>query len=259
MGRKSKEEGIYEYLWLIHFTVYLRLGQHCKATIIKKIHRKRILKINSYYRTTFKQMEKQRFRICWVPHNPHSTPIWVGLHFRPFPSSLIFLRKSLGNEQTVQTFPVIWVSEVWVPGGLWFSRLPTTRQDGRTDSPGAAELGDLWELRHLQAEDFVVTVGWQALWGEADRPFSFAGVLEVVGGASLVAQWQRICLPMQKTRVRSLICKDPTCQGATKPMGHNYWACALEPGNHFYWSLHALKPMPHNKRSDHNEKASQHN
>ena len=100
-------------------------------------------------------MEKQRFRICWVPHNPHSTPIWVGLHFRPFPSSLIFLRKSLGSEQTVQTFPVIWVSEVWVPGGLWFSRLPTTRQDGRTDSPGAAELGDLWELRHLQAEDFV--------------------------------------------------------------------------------------------------------
>ena len=36
MGRKSKEEGMCEYLWLIHFAVCLKLGQHCKATIIKK-------------------------------------------------------------------------------------------------------------------------------------------------------------------------------------------------------------------------------
>ena len=27
------------------------------------------------------------------------------------------------------------------------------------------------------------------------------------------------------------IWKDPTCWGATKPMCHNYWACALEPGS----------------------------
>ena len=45
-------------------------------------------------------------------------------------------------------------------------------------------------------------------------------------GASLVAQWLRICLPMQGTRVRSLIREDPTCRGATKPVRHNYWACA---------------------------------
>ena len=25
--------------------------------------------------------------------------------------------------------------------------------------------------------------------------------------------------------------EDPTCQGATKPVGHNYRACALEPGS----------------------------
>ena len=40
-------------------------------------------------------------------------------------------------------------------------------------------------------------------------------------GASLVAQWLRICLPMQGTRVRALIREDPTCRGATKPVHHN--------------------------------------
>ena len=40
--------------------------------------------------------------------------------------------------------------------------------------------------------------------------------------ASLVAQWLRICLPMQGTRVRALVWEDPTCRGATKPVRHNY-------------------------------------
>ena len=46
--------------------------------------------------------------------------------------------------------------------------------------------------------------------------------------ASLVVQWLRICLPMQETRVRALVWEDPTCRGATRPMSHNYWACASE-------------------------------
>ena len=45
-------------------------------------------------------------------------------------------------------------------------------------------------------------------------------------GASLVAQWLRIHLPMQGTRVRALVWEDPTCRGAAKPMRHNYWGCA---------------------------------
>ena len=28
---------------------------------------------------------------------------------------------------------------------------------------------------------------------------------------------------------------DPTCRRATKPMHHNYWDCALEPGSCSYW------------------------
>ena len=41
-------------------------------------------------------------------------------------------------------------------------------------------------------------------------------------GASLVAQWLRICLPMQGTRVRALVWEDPTCRGATGPVSHSY-------------------------------------
>ena len=41
-------------------------------------------------------------------------------------------------------------------------------------------------------------------------------------GTFLVAQWLRIRLPMQGTRVQSLVWEDPTCCGATKPVRHNY-------------------------------------
>ena len=40
--------------------------------------------------------------------------------------------------------------------------------------------------------------------------------------SSLVVQWLRICLPMQWTRVWSLVQKDPSCCGATKPASHSY-------------------------------------
>ena len=98
-------------------------------------------------------------------------------------------------------------------------------------------------------------------------------------GASLVAQWLRIHLPMQGTQVRALVWEDPTCCGATKPVCHNYWTWALEPMSHNYWSpcdlepthhnywAHALQllkpahlePMLCNKRSHHNEKLMHHN
>ena len=48
-------------------------------------------------------------------------------------------------------------------------------------------------------------------------------------GTSLVAQWLRILLPMQGTRVWALVPEDPTCCRATRPVCHNYWACALDP------------------------------
>ena len=44
--------------------------------------------------------------------------------------------------------------------------------------------------------------------------------------ASLVVQWLGVCLPVQGTRVQALVWGDPTCRGATRPMSHNYRACA---------------------------------
>ena len=41
-------------------------------------------------------------------------------------------------------------------------------------------------------------------------------------GTFLVAQWLRIRLPMQGTRVPALVREDPTCRRATKPVRHNY-------------------------------------
>ena len=46
--------------------------------------------------------------------------------------------------------------------------------------------------------------------------------IKTYGWASLVAQWLRICLLMQGTRVRALVWEDPTCHGAAGPVSHNY-------------------------------------
>ena len=56
--------------------------------------------------------------------------------------------------------------------------------------------------------------------------FSSGHFKKVKRGASLVAQWLRVCLPMQGTWVRALVWEDPTCRRATGPVSHNYWACA---------------------------------
>ena len=73
-------------------------------------------------------------------------------------------------------------------------------------------------------------------------------------GTSLVAQWLRIRLPMQGTRVRSLVREDPTCCGATKPVCHNYWACVLQ-----LLKPVCLEPVLRNKRSHRNEKPAHRN
>ena len=78
--------------------------------------------------------------------------------------------------------------------------------------------------------------------------------------ASLVAQWLRIHLPIQGTRVQALVREDPTCHKASKPVRYNYWPCALEPTSHSYWAHvpqllkpACLEPVLRNKRSHHNK------
>ena len=65
-------------------------------------------------------------------------------------------------------------------------------------------------------------------------------VLKDGAGASLVAQWLRICLPVQGTWVWSRIREDFTCCRATKLVCHNYWArvpktCALQQKKPLLW------------------------
>ena len=69
---------------------------------------------------------------------------------------------------------------------------------------------------------------WPSTLGQGERTHKNS-----ITRASLVAQWLRIRLPIQGTRVRSLAREE--CCGATKPVCHNYWACAVEPASHNYW------------------------
>ena len=43
-----------------------------------------------------------------------------------------------------------------------------------------------------------------------------------IEGTSLVAQWIGVPLPMQGTRLRSLVWEDSTCHGVTKAACHNF-------------------------------------
>ena len=63
------------------------------------------------------------------------------------------------------------------------------------------------ELNLLSSEDLLLTMSKKELINNFR--------------ASLVAQWLRICLLMQGTRVRALVWEDPTCHGAAGPVSHN--------------------------------------
>ena len=80
-------------------------------------------------------------------------------------------------------------------------------------------------------------------------------------GTSSVVQQIRIHLPVQGTRVRSLVQKDSTCHRATEPVRHNYRPQVLGPvtRNHGVILSQLLKPARLqpvfcNKRSHRSEK-----
>ena len=56
----------------------------------------------------------------------------------------------------------------------------------------------------LHASKWLISIRWKKYTNKNAR-----------GGTSLAAQWLRICLPMQGTRVWSLVQEDPTYCGAT--------------------------------------------
>ena len=57
---------------------------------------------------------------------------------------------------------------------------------------------------------------------QSETPYKSFSKAKKSLGASLVAQWLGISLPMQGTSVRALVWEDPTCRRATRPVSHNY-------------------------------------
>ena len=131
------------------------------------------------------------------------------------------------------------------------SRIPSSSREDSTGFPflGAVHSDLYWCKYGILKCNFLHT-------------WIFRGTIKsIYSGASLVAQWLRISLPTQGTRVRALAREEPTCRGATKPMDHNHWACILEPASHNDWARvpqllkpTRLEPMLCNKRSHRNEK-----
>ena len=73
------------------------------------------------------------------------------------------------------------------------------------------------DVEHL----FITLIGYLYIFfGELS--FQIFCPFKIVFWASLVAQWLRICLLMQGTRVRALVWEDPTCHGAAGPVSHSY-------------------------------------
>ena len=77
--------------------------------------------------------------------------------------------------------------------------------------------------RITQLNRMEFTAGMQGFFSTGDQSAWFITstnwrIKTICSGPSLVVQWIIRPLPMQETRVRSLIWEDSTCHGATKPM-----------------------------------------
>ena len=77
-----------------------------------------------------------------------------------------------------------------------------------------------WIFQKCQCYDI------QNIVGDCARLKETKGTSKLHTGASLVAQWLRVCLPMQGTRIRALDREDPTCRRAAEPVSHTSWTCA---------------------------------
>ena len=78
--------------------------------------------------------------------------------------------------------------------------------------------GGTWVYKLVRFHQNVYLRGYISVWTYLKK----VDLKKQSSGTSLVVQWLRTRLPMQGTRVRSLVREDPTCRGTTKPVCHNY-------------------------------------
>ena len=78
---------------------------------------------------------------------------------------------------------------------------------------------------------FGITQSISILWASTNVPDVMRSIAMYTSQrwTPLVVHWVRVRLPMEGTQVQSLVWEPPTCCEATKPMRHNYWACAPQP------------------------------
>ena len=93
----------------------------------------------------------------------------------------------------------------------------------------STQLSDWTELKRIELFPFLLLLFHYL--PTSNKSISYRYLVEIsCQETSLMVQWLSVCLPVQGTWVRSLVRKDLTCHRTTKPVHHNYRACALEPG-----------------------------
>ena len=116
-------------------------------------------------------------------------------------------------------------SEGWHGGCGLLMRALASQPRGGTSSASCCECSTstMGPASHLLPPHLKALSTHTHYWGPLQQDYC---LVKSPSRVSLVAQWLRVCLPMQGTRVRALVWEDPTCRGATGPVSHNYWACA---------------------------------
>ena len=168
----------------------------------------------------------------WVTNGEHFNPHWLRWPniLLPSPSSYCLLRDRPTDQETVVGARIR--DFIWKAGRLrrWWTHVPKNhlawvRIQGSFIIKGKGVKSNIFWFWSASRGDVFISSCLQSFTGGPGQDDSCElnkGIL----GASLVAQWLRIRLPMQGTRVRAPVWEDPTCRGATKPVRHNYWACA---------------------------------
>ena len=136
----------------------------------------------------------------------------------------------------IEWFQIFHGPDFWLTvllGAQIGGRMPTVTQSHPEPLPPSVHsqpcfqnscLGQFFWLRYIRIGMF--ENGWKIFIIPSLKWSWFYCLRNSRNQASLVAQWLRVCLPMQGTRVWALVWEDPTCHGATGPVRHNYWACA---------------------------------